>query len=63
MAITTRVNFWADTLAQASLEELQVLRRSLLSRRESSPDLVLIVQAEIERRERGFTNVNDDVKR
>jgi hypothetical protein len=57
MTVTTKINFWADTLARASLEELQLIRRSLLSRKDSSSDLVLMVQAEIERRERGFTRV------
>lgn len=62
MTITTKINFWADTLAKASLEELQLIRRSLLSRKGSSSDLVLMVQAEIERRERGFTKVTRAVE-
>jgi len=57
MPVTTKINFWADTLAKASLEELKVLRGSLLSRKNPSSDLVLMVQAEIEARERGFTRV------
>jgi len=57
VAVTTKVNFWADTLAKASLEELQVIRKALLSRKEAPSDLVLLVQAEIERRERGYTKV------
>ncbi len=62
MNVTTKINFWADTLAKASLDELRVLRRSLLSRKESSADLVLMVQAEIEQRERGFTKVRNETK-
>ncbi|HET6410741.1 MAG TPA: hypothetical protein VFG53_01695 [Anaeromyxobacter sp.] len=57
MPVTTKINFWADTLAKASLEELKVLRRSLLSRKNPASGLVLMVQAEIEARERGFTRV------
>jgi len=57
VAVTSKINFWADTLAKASVDELQVIRRSLLSRKDSSSDLVLMVQAEIERRERGFIKV------
>ncbi len=63
MSVTTKINFWADTLANASLEELQVIRASLLSRKERSPDLLLLVQAEIDARERGFTRVTDPPKR
>jgi hypothetical protein len=57
VAVTSKINFWADTLAKASVDELQVIRRSLLSRKDSSSELVLTVQAEIERRERGFVEV------
>jgi hypothetical protein len=60
--VTTKINFWADTLAKASLDELQLIRRSLLSRKESSSELVLMVQSEIERRERGFTKVTSTVQ-
>ncbi len=56
MAVTTKINFWADTLARASLEELQLIRRSLLVRKGASTDLVLMVQAEIERRQ-SFTRL------
>ena len=62
MPVTTKINFWADTLAKASLEELKVLRRSLLSRKNPSSDLLLMVQAEIEARERGFTRVTEEEK-
>lgn len=62
MTVTTKINFWANTLAKASLEELQLIRRSLLSRKKSSSDLVLMVQTEIERRERGFTRVTSAVE-
>ncbi len=63
VAVTSKINFWADTLAKASLEELQVIRRSLLSHKDSSSELVLMVQAEIERRERGFIRVTRAVMR
>ncbi len=63
MAVTSKINFWADTLAKASAEELQVVRRSLLSRKHSSSELVLMVQAEIERRERGFIKVKKAAER
>jgi len=63
VAVTSRINFWADTLAKASMEELQVIRRSLLSRKHSSSELVLVVQAEIERRERGFVKLTRVVQR
>ena len=56
MAVTTKINFWADTLAKASLAELQLVRRSLLIRKGASTDLVLMVQAEIERRQ-SFTRL------
>jgi hypothetical protein len=62
VTVTTKINFWANTLAKASLEELQLIRRSLLSRKKSSSDLVLMVQTEIERRERGFTRVTSAVE-
>ncbi len=62
MAVTSKINFWAETLAKASVAELQVIRRSLLSRHESSSELVLMVQAEIERRERGFIKVTKVVE-
>lgn len=62
MAVTSKINFWADTLAKASAEELQVIRRSLLSRKDSSSDLVLMVQAEIEQRERCFIKVKGAVE-
>jgi hypothetical protein len=61
VAVTSRINFWADTLTKASLEELRVIRRSLLSRKDSSSELLLTVQAEIERRERGFIKVTTRV--
>ena len=57
VAITTKVNFWADTLAKASLEELRVIRSALLSRRVRPSGLVLMVESEIEARERGFTTI------
>ena len=62
MAVTTKINFWADTLAKASLEELQVIRRSLFSRKSRSSDLMLMVQAEIEQRERGFIRLPREAK-
>ncbi len=63
MAVTTKINFWADTLARASLQELQVIRHSLLSRKRASSELVLLVEAEIEQRKRGFTKVKRPVER
>jgi hypothetical protein len=50
-ARTNQVQFWADTLAKASVDELEALRRAL-SHSDSSSNLVFMVQAEITRRER-----------
>ncbi len=57
MAVTSKINFWADTLAKASVDELQLIRRSLLSRKRPSWDLVLMVDAEIERHRLGVIKV------
>jgi hypothetical protein len=57
VAVTGKINFWANTLAAASLDELLVIRRSLLSRKSASSELLLTVEAEIEQRKRGFTKV------
>ena len=57
MAITGKINFWANTLAMASLDELLVIRRSLFSRKHASSQLLLMVDAEIEQRKRGFMKV------
>jgi len=62
VAVTSKINFWAETLAKASVGELQVIRRALLSRKDPSSELVLMVQAELERRERGFIRVTKVVK-
>ncbi len=63
VAVTSKINFWADTLARASLQELQVIRHSLLSRRHGSSELVLMVEAEIEQRKRSFITVKRPVER
>jgi len=62
VAVTSKINFWADTLVKASLDELQVVRRSLLSRTNPSWDLVRMVDAEIEQRRLGFIKVTKSEK-